>query len=53
MEVCACETLEDGTLLYILESADAAAELAENYGLELYRTVGGSKGAVSYARLVP
>ena len=53
MEVCACETLEDGTLLYVLENAGAAAELSEKYGLELYSPADSASSEVSYARLVP
>lgn len=50
MEVCPCETLEDGTLLYRLADANAAAELSRKYGLELY-TPAETAAEVSYARL--
>ena len=52
MEVCPCETLEDGSLLYRLESAGTAAVLSEAYGLELFRPADGVKSEVSYARLI-
>lgn len=52
MEVCSCETLEDGTLLYLLDCAETAAELSEKYGLELYRP-SVALGDRSYARLMP
>ena len=52
MEVCSCETLEDGTLLYLLDSAEAAAELSEKYDLELHHP-SVALGDRSYARLMP
>ena len=53
MEVSSCETLEDGTLLYHLDGADAAELLSKKYGLEVYRTHAEPVGEVSYARLIP
>ena len=36
MEICPCETLNSGELLYCFDDADAAEELSEQYNLELY-----------------
>ena len=52
MEVCTCETLNSGALLYLLETADGAVELSRLYGLELYQPVSYS-GNCSYALLLP
>ena len=51
MEVCACESMEDGSLLYILESKDGAAQLSQKYGVALFRPENGSVSDVSYALL--
>ena len=53
MEVCSCETLEDGSLLYCLEAADGAVCLSRLYGIALYQPVAGAASDVSYALLVP
>ena len=53
MEVCSLETLEDGSLLYQLETADGAVQLSRTYGVELYQPAGGSASEVSYALLTP
>lgn len=52
MEVCTCETLENGALLYLLESADGAVNLSRTYGVELYQP-SVHKGDCSYALLMP
>lgn len=52
MEVCPCETLESGGLLYCLETAEEAAQLSETYDLELYQPKTVSSD-VSYALLLP
>ncbi len=52
MEVCPCETLESGELLYCLESASAAGTLSEQYGLPLYLPSEAAADA-SYALLLP
>jgi len=52
MEICPCETLEDGSLLYHLETADAAAALSKKYGLELVQPENGYCGEISFARLI-
>lgn len=44
------EMLEDGSVLYLLPSADFAAELSQHYGLELYGFDNAEKG---YALLMP
>lgn len=36
MESCPCETMEDGSSLYLLPTAERAAELSEAYGLPLF-----------------
>ena len=36
LEVCECETLENGALLYCLENADSAEVISEQYDLELF-----------------
>ncbi len=36
IEVCPCQVLEDGSLLYILEQPQDAAKLSETYALELF-----------------
>lgn len=52
LEVCPCETLDSGFLLYRLESADAAVELSRRYGIELYQpAVYGD--AAAYVLLLP
>ncbi len=52
MEVCTCETLESGALLYCLENAESAELLSLQYDLELFQP---EKAAddVSYALLLP
>lgn len=52
MEVCQCETLENGALLYDLEQADGAASLSRLYGVELYQPAVNGGGS-SYALLLP
>ena len=52
MEVCSCETLEDGSLLYVLETADMAQILADKYGLELVWPMTEGSSEVSYAWLI-
>ena len=52
MEVCTCETLETGELLYCLESASAAEILSEQYDLPLYLPSQAIADA-SYALLLP
>lgn len=52
MEVCSCETLDSGALLYLLETADAAVELSRLYGVELYQPASYT-GSCSYALLLP
>lgn len=51
MEVCPCETLEDGSLLYHLPEADDAAELSRIYGMELCQPATHTEEG-SYALLV-
>ena len=53
MEVCSCETLEDGSLLYCLETADGAVRLSRVYGIALHQPASGAASDVSYALLVP
>lgn len=53
MDQCACETLVDGTLLYRFETAEAADQLSEKYGLELFCPYGEAATDHSYARLIP
>lgn len=53
MEVCSCETLENGALLYHLETADGAVQLSRSYGVELYQPVEKTDGSVSFALLMP
>ena len=52
MELCPCETLENGLLLYCLEGSDAAAELSRLYGVELFRPAQYGSENVSYALLL-
>jgi len=52
MEVCSCETLETGELLYLLETADGAVRLSRLYGLALYQPVSYT-GNCSYVLLLP
>ena len=52
MEVCSCETLEDGSLLYCLEASDGAVQLSRIYGLELFQPSDGAASEVSYVLLV-
>lgn len=52
MEVCTCETLESGAVLYLLETADGAVNLSRIYGVELYQAAIHS-GSCSYALLLP
>ena len=52
MEVCTCETLDSGALLYLLETAESAVELSRLYGVELYQPVR-NEGSCSYALLLP
>ena len=53
MEVCNCETLENGLLLYHLETADAAVQLSRLYGAALYQPTEKIENAESYALLMP
>ena len=53
MEVCSCETLENGTLLYCLDTSDSAVQLSRTHGLLLYQPVDGASASVSYALLLP
>ena len=52
MEVCTCETLGSGAVLYLLETADGAVNLSRIYGVELYQATIHS-GSCSYALLLP
>lgn len=52
MEVCVCETLETGELLYCLESVSDAENLSEQYDLPLY-VPSQIAAEVSYALLLP
>lgn len=53
MEVCSCETLENGALLYHLESSYGAVQLSRIYGVELYQPANENASDVSYALLTP
>jgi len=53
MEVCACEVLENGSLLYHLETADAAVQLSRIYGVDLFQPSEITQSAISYALLTP
>ena len=53
LEDCSCEFFEDGSELYTLNSADAAAQLSETYGLELYQPEEKSEDEISYVLLLP
>ena len=53
MEVCSCEILENGSLLYQFETTDGAVQLSRGYGVELYQPANGSVSDVSYALLTP
>ena len=52
MELCPCETLQNGLLLYCLERSDAAVELSRLYGVELFRPAQYGSENVSYALLL-
>lgn len=52
LEVCECETLENGALLYCLDHADAAEALSKQYNLELFLPEQ-ALADVSYALLLP
>ena len=52
MEVCPCETLEDGSLLYQLDTLKAAEDLSAQYDLVLVIPVEYADSEVSYARLL-
>lgn len=53
MEVCSCETLEDGSLLYCMDTSDGAVCLSRIYGIALYQPDAGASSDVSYVLLVP
>ena len=52
MELCSCETLEDGSLLYVLKDGAAASALSAQYDLALY-TPSEGEAAAAYAWLMP
>ncbi len=52
LEVCECEMLENGALLYCLDHAEAAEALSELYDLELFLPEQ-ALADVSYALLLP
>ena len=52
MEICPCETLESGALLYQLQNTDDAVNLSRIYGVELFQPTSGVAEA-SYALLLP
>ena len=52
LEVCECESLEDGALLYCLSNADAAEALSQQYHLDIYLP-SQAVSDVSYALLLP
>ena len=53
MELCPCETLENGALLYQLDTSSAAVELSRLYGAELYQPAQYGTEDLSYALLLP
>jgi len=52
LEVCPCETLEEGYLLYRLEQAEDAAALSRIYGVARYEPTAGN-AVEAYALLLP
>lgn len=51
MELCSCEALADGSLLYHLTTRDGAVQLSRCYGVELVCPAGGATSDISYALL--
>lgn len=52
LEHCVCETLDDGSVLFCLETPQTAEELSKAYGLPLCRPQQENNTGVSYALLV-